>query len=213
MPGNLAVLLGGVRQKFQQSFLTSGTFTPSAALLAAGGRVRIRYIVGGGGGGGTTSGGGGGGGQVLKDIVVIVTGPVTVTVGAGGAIATAGTNSTFGALATALAGQPGATGATASGGDSPRGGRGSFGTGGGTLANTGGQGGPGIDGFGIGGGGSASGTNAGGGGGGAGGGGLGPIPAGLAQNGRGGVQVDNTGNGGDVNQPGRSGRIDIEWDE
>src|SRR5690348_13763530 len=77
----------------QQTFTSSGTFTPSARLLQLGGWVEA-FIVGGGGGGGGASGnsgnaGGGGGGQI-KRFIVQITGAVTVTVGAGGAAGTAG---------------------------------------------------------------------------------------------------------------------------
>lgn len=77
----------------QQVFTSSGTFTPSARLLALGGWVEVLCV--GGGGGGYISGNlryGGGGGNVARSIVQ-VTGPVTVTVGAGG---TGGSNPTFG---------------------------------------------------------------------------------------------------------------------
>lgn len=100
-----------------QRFTANGTFTPSAALLAKGGWVRVRLVAGGGGGG--TGGnnyvpvGGGGGGT--RDAVVQVTGAVSVTVGAGGAsgqeIDTAGSNggnSSFDSLATAVGGGGGA---------------------------------------------------------------------------------------------------------
>ena len=69
----------------QQTFLSSGTFTPSAAHLAAGGWVNL-FMVGGGGGG--SNGGyafGGGGGSVVSNVIVQVAGACTVTIGAGGA--------------------------------------------------------------------------------------------------------------------------------
>lgn len=71
---------------------TSGTFTPSAAHLARGGVVTITYSAGGGSGAlnRTTSGsftvrlGGGSAGERLRRTVTL-TGPITYTIGAGGA--------------------------------------------------------------------------------------------------------------------------------
>jgi len=77
------------------------------------------FLVGGGGGGGATlstnnqGAGGGGGGQVLRDTVAVTPGAsYTVTIGAGGALASAGSgnngatggSSSFGSLRTALGG-------------------------------------------------------------------------------------------------------------
>ena len=47
---------GGGKLRFQE-FLTSGTFTPSAKLLADGGWVFVQMAGGGGGGGAATAGG------------------------------------------------------------------------------------------------------------------------------------------------------------
>jgi len=69
--------------KKQQVFTVSGTFTPSQALLDAGGAVEVRCIGGGGGGGDYYAYGGGSSGMDITRIVT-VTGPVTVTIGAGG---------------------------------------------------------------------------------------------------------------------------------
>lgn len=78
--------IGGGKLKYQE-FLSSGTFTPSATLLANGGQVQV-FLVGGGGGGGGRAydryGGGGGGGGV-KTKILTVSGPTSVTIGAGGA--------------------------------------------------------------------------------------------------------------------------------
>jgi len=52
---------GGKSLKFQE-FLSSGTFTPSAALLAAGGNVTVLLVGGGSGTGGALNGGAGGSG-------------------------------------------------------------------------------------------------------------------------------------------------------
>ena len=70
----------------QQRFLSSGTFTPSAAHLAAGGWVNL-FMVGGGGGGsnGYVYSVGGGGGSVISNFIVQLSGTCTVTIGAGGA--------------------------------------------------------------------------------------------------------------------------------
>jgi hypothetical protein len=93
--------------KRQQIFTSSGTFTPSARLLALGGWVEVICV--GGGGGGYASGTiktGGGGAQVTRRIVQ-VTGNVTVTIGAGGTggiTPTQGGTTSFGSLVTAAGG-------------------------------------------------------------------------------------------------------------
>jgi len=104
-----------------QEFTSSGTFTPSAALVAQGGYVNI-ILVGGGGGGGsdakTSYGGGGGGGQV-----VMRTGKITsaqsITIGAagtgGGATGGTGGTSTVATVCTAQGGR-GGQGGNSSGG-------------------------------------------------------------------------------------------------
>ena len=70
-------------------FNSSGTFT---LFDYKGDKLEIDYlVVGGGGGGGTNMGGGGGGGGVLNGSTVIGRGSYTITVGAGGAGAPAGT--------------------------------------------------------------------------------------------------------------------------
>ncbi|MCX8008274.1 MAG: hypothetical protein N3A54_01065 [Patescibacteria group bacterium] len=96
--------------KRQQVFTSSGTFTPSARLLALGGWVEVTCVGGGGGGyiGGDIRAGGSGGHVVRR--IVQVTGPVTVTVGAGGAGGSSpqqGGNSSFGTLVSAMGGLTG----------------------------------------------------------------------------------------------------------
>lgn len=107
---------GGMTVK-QQVFTSSGTFTPSTALLDAGGMVEV-LLVGGGGGGSNAvdafSRTGGSGGEVKRRIVQVES-AVTVTIGAGGSSVAAnvvgnggaGGTSSFGALVTALGGDGG----------------------------------------------------------------------------------------------------------
>ncbi len=75
---------GGLTPKFQE-FNASGTFTPSQALIDAGGYIEL-FLVGGGEAGGTVSNGAGGaGGEVLiKKMYLTNTNPISVTIGAGG---------------------------------------------------------------------------------------------------------------------------------
>ena len=135
----------------QQVFTESGTFTPSAGLLAAGGSVEV-LLVGGGGGGrfATNANYGGSGGQVIKRVVSVL-GATTVTIGAPGVTTNAGASTnggdtSFGSLlaqgGNAPASGPGHTAGEGSGG------------GGGGPTNIPGQ--PGGYGFGGGGGPSSS---------------------------------------------------------
>jgi len=96
--------------KKQQEFKTSGTFTPSPELLAAGGLVTVRCVGGGGGGRGYSINGTGGDSGMDVTRVVRVTGPITVTIGAGGG--QAGGATSFGALLSASGGKAGAPGNT-----------------------------------------------------------------------------------------------------
>ena len=97
-----------------QVFTASGTFTVPAGVS----KVKVT-LVGGGGGGGNGSGtngnrgsGGGGGGGAIKVITGLTPGgTVSVTVGAGGASATAGGTSSFGAYCSATGGGAGASNA------------------------------------------------------------------------------------------------------
>tara|TARA_R110000803_G_C11905327_1_gene312553 strand:+ start:36 stop:629 length:594 start_codon:yes stop_codon:yes gene_type:complete len=89
---------GGGIPKYQE-FITSGTFTPTQALIDAGGRVSLFIVAGGGGGSDSTSDNtGGAGGEVLMQYVTLAnTNAITVTIGAGGAILLPGADSTFAA--------------------------------------------------------------------------------------------------------------------
>lgn len=88
----------------QQTFNASGTFWPSAALLARGGWIEV-LAVGGGGGGGGQAGEQGLGGEIVNRMVQI-SGGVGVTVGDGSTYGwpSAGTSSKFGAYLTAFGG-------------------------------------------------------------------------------------------------------------
>ena len=79
---------GGLTPKFQE-FLSSGTFTPSQALIDAGGYIEV-FLVGGGSGGfqdSTTYGGQGGEVQTIK-MYLTNTNAISVTIAAGGVKAT-----------------------------------------------------------------------------------------------------------------------------
>lgn len=101
----------------RQEFLVSGVFTPTQALLDAGGLVWVFAHGGGGGGGGWSSSipGSSGGGAELKDEPVVVTSttPITVTIGSGGAAGASGTDGadggsfSFGSLLVARGGKRG----------------------------------------------------------------------------------------------------------
>ena len=84
---NLSQFMAGGKLRYQL-FTTSGTFTPSAKLLANGGQVFLEMAGGGGGGaaavfGGASMASGGGGSSFLKTATTLLA-PVTVTIGAGG---------------------------------------------------------------------------------------------------------------------------------
>jgi len=102
---------GGCKIK-RQEFTASGVFTPSSALLALGGFVRVTLIGGGGTGGTGTyvatysqfAPGAGGSSGATVIIELSLTGSITVTIGA------AGGNSTFGSFAIAKGGKQGTAG-------------------------------------------------------------------------------------------------------
>ena len=74
---------GGLKPKFQE-FTSSGTFTPSQALIDAGGYIEV-FLVGGGETGNTNGTVGGTGGEVLvKKMYLTSTSDILITIGAGG---------------------------------------------------------------------------------------------------------------------------------
>ena len=157
-----------------QTFLSSGTFTPSAALIIAGGWVKITAV---GGGGGASGGGscGGGGGSVVVDYRQVTSTPITITIGAGGPGGAIGFDGSDGGTTTfaspiplvalggkaslfsaGIGGDSGGSVST-SGGAAAGGGGGAGGAGQPTISGAPGAGGPGLFGFGGGGGAQISG--------------------------------------------------------
>lgn len=86
---------GGGIPKYQE-FTSSGTFTPTQALIDAGGRVSL-FMVGGGAGGynGSWYNGGCGGEVIFKFDTLTSTSAITITIAGGGANGAAGGNSIF----------------------------------------------------------------------------------------------------------------------
>ena len=82
---------GGLTPKFQE-FNTSGTFTPSQALIDAGGYIEV-FLVGGGGGASFANAGGAGGEVIIKKMYLTSTGSCSVTIGSGST--SSGGNSEF----------------------------------------------------------------------------------------------------------------------
>lgn len=110
---NLSEFLGSGGGKLRyQEFTSSGTFTPSAKLLANGGQVYYELIGGGGSGAVSNQSSCGGDAGAYVRGVITVTGAVTVTIGAGGAAVSStvntagnpGSASSIGSLVTASGG-------------------------------------------------------------------------------------------------------------
>jgi hypothetical protein len=101
------------------AFLASGTFTPAVALSCD-----VLVVAGGGGGGHRNNAGGGGAGGVLAFASQsVATSAQTVTVGAGGAYNSSGTNSQFASLTASVGGGGGGSqSGTANGGNGGSGG-------------------------------------------------------------------------------------------
>jgi hypothetical protein len=111
------------------TYTVSGTFTPS---LTAEGKVEVLVVGGGGGGSYAYAGAGGGGGAVVYGVLNIAknTTPISVVVGNGGAVGSAGGTSYFSSL-TANGGNPGSGGSGGASGSGNAGTTGSSKSGGG----------------------------------------------------------------------------------
>ena len=84
---------GGLTPKFQE-FNSSGTFTPSQALIDAGGYIEVFLVAS--GGKGVNSGYGGNGGEVImKKMYLTSVSSISVTIAAGTEVSGAGSNSSF----------------------------------------------------------------------------------------------------------------------
>ena len=101
---------GGGIPKYQE-FTSSGTFTPTQALIDAGGRVSFIIVGGGERGAGYPAGGGSGGGVIWGYATVTSTTGCAVTIGAGGA-----SNGADGGNSSVAFSSAGGTDATAIGG-------------------------------------------------------------------------------------------------
>ena len=84
---------GGLTPKFQE-FNASGTFTPTQALIDAGGYIEL-FLVAGGGSEDNSSEGGCGGEVLLKKMYLTSVSNITVTIGSGGYNGGSGGNSVF----------------------------------------------------------------------------------------------------------------------
>ena len=84
---------GGLTPKFEE-FNASGTFTPSQALIDAGGYIEV-FLVGGGGRQSTNSYGANGGSVIIKNMYLNSTNNCSVTVGSGATSAGSGSSSSF----------------------------------------------------------------------------------------------------------------------
>jgi len=145
---------GGLTPKFEE-FNASGTFTPTQALIDAGGYIEIFLVAGGGRGDGSF--GGAGGEVVMKKMYLTSTAGCAVTVGAGApAQNTGGSNSSF--IGSSAGGQD-----VTSLGGAPSGQSGKLGAGWGKYNDSSGvyTAGSGVFGYGAGGGGSQGGATTG----------------------------------------------------
>ena len=88
---------GGLTPKFEE-FNASGTFTPSQALIDAGGYIEV-FLVAGGAGGGASNYGASGGEAFIKKMYLTSTTGCSVTIGAGGSAANGGNSSFTGSSA------------------------------------------------------------------------------------------------------------------
>jgi len=89
---------GGLTPKFQE-FNASGTFTPTQALIDAGGYIEV-FLVAGGGRPGGASYGGSGGEALIKKMYLTSVNAISIVIGGGGATASSsGGNSSFSGLA------------------------------------------------------------------------------------------------------------------
>ena len=134
---------GGLTPKFEE-FNSSGTFSPSQALIDAGGYIEV-FLVGGGGVGNYNTDGGCGGETILKKMYLTSTTSLPVVIGAGGTpSARNGSASTFNGITAAggvgnkyqdnkMSSGFGAAGYEGSAGSGLLG----YGVGGGTLSGTG----------------------------------------------------------------------------
>ena len=113
------------------TFNTSGTFTPVIGAAGLGDFVEYLVIAGGGGGGTNVGGGGGAGGYRTASGFTVTDTELTVTVGAGGQIASAGVNSVFDTITSTGGGLGGGAGVAGGAG-------GSGGGAGGASTNSGG---------------------------------------------------------------------------
>ncbi|MFA5779178.1 MAG: glycine-rich domain-containing protein [Elusimicrobiota bacterium] len=124
--GGTITEVGGYRI---HTFMSDGTFTINVAT-----NVEVLVVAGGGGGAANRTGGGGGAGGLIYNASFAVTAQAyTVTVGAGGGIATSGSNSTFSTI-TALGGGAGGDASVSYGSDGASGFPG--GSGGGSRSNS-----------------------------------------------------------------------------
>ena len=85
---------GGLTPKFEE-FNASGTFTPTQALIDAGGYVEIFLVAGGASANSGGDNGGTGGEVIIENRYLTSTNPITVTIAAGGVSGNNGGNSLF----------------------------------------------------------------------------------------------------------------------